>query len=363
MRSALVPAFLLACALGAPPAVAADGAQGTAERQDVVVLDNRQRLRGTVVDADRRDRVSIRTGGGIITLSRDRVVSIDLGVASRVAYTPPDDLAALVDLALWCRERGHNAEALAALTKAIALPGCPAAARGLHARLVDEKDGPEAALPLYQAWRTAGGDDPTHLARLAQLEQLTEGTSEPARPAPAPPAVVTAPPPPPARGLDAGWRAEAADWANGTTVEAAALPDEDGREIAGMRLTAAAGSKDKGAIRRQVRLDLSDPATSTVSFRAQNPGTRDLALAVAVKTGGNWTYYESLVQRVPAGRATVLRFDLHAPTWKSAAGGWRHDSKVGDLADVRELQILIMNGGNPADIVIGGIDIRSNKDL
>ncbi len=360
MRCALVPALLLCCALSAPPAAAADDA---AERQDVVVLDNRQRLRGTVVDADRRDRVSIRTGGGIITLSRDRVVSIDLGVASRVAYTPPDDLAALVELALWCRERGHNAEALAALAKAIALPGCPLPARGLHARLVDEKDGPEAALPLYRAWRAAGGDDPTHLARLAQLEQLTEGSGDTTRPPPAPPAVVTTPPPPPARGLDAGWRAEAADWANATTVEAAALPDEDGREIAGMRLSAAGGTKDKAAIRRQVRLDLSDPATSTVSFRVQNPGTRDLALAVAVKTGGGWTYFESLAQRVPAGRATVLRFDLHAPTWKSAANGWRHDGKVGDLSDVRELQILIMNGGSPADIVIGGIDIRSNKDL
>jgi hypothetical protein len=345
---------------------AADPAPG--ERQDVVILDNRQRLRGTVIDAERPDRITIRTGAGTITLARERVVSIDLGVASRVAYTAPDDAAALIELALWCRARGHNAEALEALTKAVALPGCPLAAKGLHARMVDERQGPEAALPLYRAWRAAGGDEPEHLARLAQLEAAGAGSGplvavEGNRPPPAPPAQVTPPPPPAAKGLDAGWRAEAADWANTTTVEAAALPDDGGRDIAGMRLSAAGGSKDKGAIRRQVRLDLSDPATSTLTFRAQNPGTRDLALAVAVKTGNGWTYFESLAQRVPAGRAAVLRFDLQAPTWKSAASSWRHDGRVGDLNDVRELQILIMNGGAPAEVVVGGIDVRSNKDL
>lgn len=298
MRLSLSPLpLLLLIVIGSAPVLAVD-----ADALDLVVLDNRQRLRGTITDADRPDRITIKTAGGSMTIQRSRVVAIDLGVTSRVAYTAPDDAQGLYDLALWCQANDHDTQALEALTKAIALPGCPLPARGLHARLVDKLKGPEAALPLYRAWRTAGGDDPTHLARLAQLEAIT-GPLDPNRPPPAPPAVVTQPTPPTPKGLDAGWRAEAPDFANTTQVEPSTLPDEDGKDIAGVRVLAAAGAKGKAAIRRSVRLDLSDPATSTLSFRAQNPGTQDLALTLAVKTGSGWGYFEALPQQI--GRAHV----------------------------------------------------------
>lgn len=139
---------------------------------DTIILVNEQRFQGTVL-SDQPDPsvVAVNTGSGIMRIRRDLVARVEYGLIARMAQVKDDDLAALIDLAHWCRINRRNPEALLLLTKAVALPGCDLETRGFYAQLVDETDGPEKALPLYIAYRNAGGTDPDILARLDVLQK------------------------------------------------------------------------------------------------------------------------------------------------------------------------------------------------
>lgn len=333
---------------------------------DVVVLKNGQRIAGTIdpsVDTG-PDQVAIKTSNGILRLPRDAVASEDLGFDARKARLKKDDLAGHLSLAMWCRAQGMNAEAFALLEHAVRLKGVPLGARALHARLVDEDDkrgGPQKALELYRRYKQDGGDDPATLQRLAQLEkaiadfeaQANAVTSTPAVPKPVPTIQ---------GGLESkGWDNEAPQWSNPVRPQIITVPTDAGAAPA-LKIDFKGGAQEKATIKRTAHLTIGDD--SVLTFFAQTPGDKPLTLAIGIKTGSKYLFHESPQQQVKPGQEfQKLRFDFKAANFKSAASGWNYNTRVADLNDVKEIQVLIYNGQTDGTLIISNMGFPAKPDL
>lgn len=353
-----VPAviLLLACAaLGTP-----------GNSADVVVLKNGQRIAGTIdpsVDAG-PDQVAVKTSNGILRLPRDAVASEDLGFDARKARLKKDDLAGYLSLAMWCRAQGMNAEAFALLDHAVRLKGVPLAARALHARLIDEDDkrgGPQKALELYRRYRADGGDDALTLQRLAQLEKVIADFESQANAVTSAPAVAK-PAPTIQGGLESkGWDNEAPQWSNPVRPQIITVPTDAGAAPA-LKIDFKGGQQEKATIKRTAHLTIGDD--SVLTFFAQTPGDKPLTLAIGIKTGSKYLFHESPQQQVKPGQEfQKLRFDFKAANFKSAASGWNYNTKVTDLNDVKEIQVLIYNGQTDGTLIISNMGFPAKPDL
>ncbi len=280
----LLPACL-ALALAAGPLASAD----------IIVLDNGQRISGSLDEKAERQpgQVAINTGNGIIRIDKEHIHKEDLGYESQRARLKVDDLKAVVGLGRWCRVKGMNEQALELMQIAVALPGVELPERALHARLTDELKGPEAALPLYVAYRQDGGKDPETISRLETLEKIKAGDegapvagNAPAAPLPAVPnagagiglvaagevAKATAANPPKAMvnlndGLETkGWVAEALQYSDPVEARVVTLPTADGGTSKALEITFKAGKMDKAAVRRIIKLSVTDDSVLTTSM-------------------------------------------------------------------------------------------------
>jgi hypothetical protein len=336
-----------------------------AHAADLVVLTNGQRISGTIdpsIDVG-PDQVAINTGNGILRLPKSSIATEDLGFDARKKRLKPDDLPGHLALAAWCRSQGMNQEALALLDRAVKLPGVTLAARALHARLVDEDDkrGPRAALDLYRAYKKDGGDDPATLARLAQLEKVIADFESQSS------AVSTAPPAPKPvptiqGGLESkGWDNEAPQWSNPVKPQVVSLTTEAGIAPA-LKIEFKGGTQEKATIKRTAHLTISDD--SVLTFFAQNPGDKPLSIAIGVKTGTKYLFHESPQQQIKSSKDfQKLRFDFKAANFKSAASGWMYDTRVADLNDVKEIQVLIYNGSLDGALIISNMGFPAKPDL
>jgi hypothetical protein len=375
MRPTLPACLVLALAIG--PLAGAD----------IIVLENGQRISGNLDEKAEHQpgQVAINTGNGIIRISKEHVHQEDLGYETRRARLKVDDLKAVVDLGRWCRNKGMNDKALELLQIAVALPGVELPERALHARLTDELKGPEAAIPLYEAYRQDGGKDPETISRLETLEKIKAGpdavtaaTDNPAAPLPSVPnavpssdAVATAPAPlaPNAPkqlpnlgdGLETrGWVAEALQYSDPVEAKVVSLPTADGGTSKALEITFKAGKMDKAAVRRIIKLSVTDD--SVLTFYAQNPGEKPINIAVAVKTGDKWEFHESPLMRVKPGDFQQLKFDLKASNFKSLATSWANTGKVANLDDVKELQLLIY-GKAEGSLIIQNMGFPPKQDM
>lgn len=362
-----------AVVVATPPADGAGQRTGPAPpaiEHDTVILTNEQRFLGTVL-SDQPDpaQVAINTGSGILRLPRERVARIEFGLTARMGRVKPDDLAALVDLAMWCRANARNAQALDLLTKAVALPGCALAVRGLFAQLVDEQQGADKALPLYIAYRNAGGDDGAILARLAELAAARTAWEEQMRALGLDPGASAAAGVPMAAATSSQveegyekykWDPDSLDWSAPAKPTLVTLVTPEGpRRVMQVDVEPhpSKPTVDKAAI--VLRRPLALRAGAKLTMLVANRGTADVRLGVAVKSGAEWTYFESKPQTVAATRSgqefSQLSFDLGASDFKSQASGWAHSARISNLGQVRELQILIHNGTRSASLWIAGI--------
>ena len=332
---------------------------------DVVVLKNGQRIAGTLdptADAG-PDQVAIKTANGILRVPRTSIASEDLGFDARKARLKNDDLAGHLALATWCRAQGMNSEALVLLDRAVKLKEVPLAARALHARMVDEdeKRGPQQALELYRRYKKDGGDDAATLERLAQLEKVIADfesqsntvTSAPAAPKPVPTIQ---------GGLESrGWDNEAPQWSNPVRPQIITVPTAAGAAPA-LKIEFKGGAQEKATIKRTAHLTISED--SVLTFFAQTPGDKPLSIAIGVKTGSKYLFHESPQQQVKPGQDfQKLRFDFKAANFKSAASGWNYNTRVGDLNDVKEIQLLIYNGNAEGTLIISNMGFPAKPDL
>ena len=362
MRAMVILCAALACA----------AAEAESGRDDIVLLDNHQRLTGILEDDPKSaEHVLVRGPSGTLRLRKSKVAGVELGLTSRLARVRGDDLAGLLALARWCRERGHQHETLDLLDKARRLPGFDLESAGLYAQLVDELRSPEEAVPLYAWYKSQGGKDPAILERIREL--VAAGASiDGSGTAPAT-AVVAATPQAPqevetaasGQGLELrGWAAENPQYSNKaevTTVNGGVKTGLPGvRKVLKIELPAG-GDKDKAAIKLGVNYSV-DPATAILRFTCVNQSDMPLKVAIAVKTG-EWVFHESVPQQIAAGAKTELRFDLRDATFKTQASGWVNNAKVGGLDDVKEVQLMIFNRDRAATVMISGMRFTGDQEL
>jgi hypothetical protein len=154
----------------------------------------------------------------------------------------------------------------------------------------------------------------------------------------------------------AGWKSGPAEHYNPAKI---AVPPAAEATARVLQIEYTGGAKDKAAIGHALAKDDTAPHPA-FSFTVLNPGERPVQVAIAVKTGKGWTYHESAAQTVPGqGKEPVaLVFDLEAPVYKTAATKWQASSAIADLGEIREVQILILNGSFAGQATIADAQIR-----
>jgi len=360
--------------------------------QDILTLTNKQSIFGTILEGDDPTTVDINTGSGVVRIPKSLVEWPPFyGLISERKRLDRDTLAELVHFATWCEDRDHKADALAALDRAVTMPGVDAEAIGMHARLVDESSdpsrGPPVALPMYRAYKDAGGRDPNLLARLSQLETvladhnaaLAAMNLQPLDVSGAGTTVVAQvqqPVPDTSKsGMEAKgapFQSEELQWSLPVEVQVTNLPAAEGgaRVLSvvstGVAATPPADGKrppEKVAIKKSLTYAIDD-TTSNLTFQIRNLGTRSVMVAVALKTGDRWTFYESLKQQVtPSQEFKTLNVDFKARTFKCEASKWQNSGTIVDLDQVKELQVLIYNNGQPVDLAIQGMQLGKPPEL
>jgi len=120
---------------------------------------------------------------------------------------------------------------------------------------------------------------------------------------------------------------------------------------------------EKVAIKKSLTYAIDD-TTSNLAFQIRNLGTHPVMVAVALKTGDRWTFYESLKQQVtPSQEFKTLNIDFKAHTFKCEASKWQNSGTIVDLDQVKELQLLIYNNGQPVDLAIQGMLLGKPPEL
>jgi hypothetical protein len=361
---------------GEPGAEPRTGPAPAAIEHDTVILTNEQRFLGTVLsDQPDPEWVAINTGSGVLRLARDRVARVEFGLTARMGKVKTDDLTALVDLAYWCRANARNAQALILLTKAVALPECDLTTRGLYAQLVDELEGADKALPLYIAYRNAGGTDVAILARLAELETARSVWEEQMRALGLDPGASAAAGAPMAAATSSAveegyekykWDADSIDYSSPAKSSLITLVTPEGpRRVMQIDVEPhpTKPNVDKAAI--VLRRPLTLRRGSKLTMLVANRGSADLRLGIAVKTGPDWTYFESKTQTVTATKSgqdfAQLSFDLASTDFKAQSTGWAYSASITNLEQVRELQIMLHNGSKSGSVWVAGIALEGGE--
>jgi len=305
--------------------------------RDVVILSNRHRLEGTVVAED-RDSLTIETKSGTLVIDRDQVADIDAGFTRRKAALAPGDYQAHLELVRWCLTRNRKNDALDLIARFADSEDLDLEGLRHLARLTDELRSWEEALPLYRRYRDLGGKDPALLARLEQIEQILADYEARLQEVDQQRENVQV-----AEGLEAKatWLPEDQRWANPVDVQ---MVSADGIPDKVLQLDyQSADPKKKATVRWRQSLDTR--ASNRLVMRVNNPAETPVALSIAVKAGGDWTYFESRNQQVPAdSNWHRVEFDLGGSDFKSGASDWQHQAAIDKPEDIRELQLQIHNG-------------------
>ena len=374
-RLSITLLLLVGASIGPLGATGSCAYAGDATDVDLVILDNQQRITGTLEeDPENADWAVIKTLSGTLRLRKARISGIELGVTSRYKQLKDDDLAGMIAFARWARTKNHHQAALSALDRAFNLVrinpkrAFDLEALALYGRLVDELQGPEAGLPLYRWYRTVGGTDAETITRLDQLEAIV-GRENPSLP---PAVTLKAPnlelekPATSLSGLEGlevkGWQAENPQWSN--PAQSAIVPLIGDDRLAGakraLQVTFGKGGKDKASIKKPVNLDATDSHVLSLHVRSKDAPVR---IAIAVKTG-NWVYHESTIQAVrPDDGWKDLRFDLKEATFKSEKSQWANNAPVDGLDDVKEIQVLIYNKDAEGKALISSMKFLTDKEL
>lgn len=190
-----------------------------------------------------------------------------------------------------------------------------------------------------------------------------------AAPAPAAQPVVVAPPPahPPAtlarasvgepRWIPtAGWKGGPAEHGNPAVVRV--LAESDGAGARAIEVTFTGGAKDKAVVSHAlVKEDLAPHPG--LAFTVSNPGEQPVQIAIALKTGKGWLYHESKVSLIPARTAApvALSYDLEDAVFRTLATKWQPTSTIADLGELKEVQVVILNGAQSGVVVIADVRI------
>lgn len=96
--------------------------------------------------------------------------------------------------------------------------------------------------------------------------------------------------------------------------------------------------KDKVVVMKEESLDLSEVNNIVMDVFTEVP---NIEVAVALKTGGDWTYYESAKKSIAQGWNKDVKFDLNSSDFKSEASDWNNTAALPDKDDAGQFFILI----------------------
>lgn len=152
-----------------------------------------------------------------------------------------------------------------------------------------------------------------------------------------------------------GWKSGPVE--HGNPAQVRVLAESDGAGPRAIEVTVTGGAKDKAAISHPlVKEDLAEhPA---LAFTVSNTGDRPIHLSVAIKTK-NWLYHESTVCVIPAKTTAPipLSYDLEAPVFRTLASKWEPTSAISDLGEMKEIQVVILNGPHDGKVVIADVKL------
>lgn len=154
----------------------------------------------------------------------------------------------------------------------------------------------------------------------------------------------------------AGWKSGPAEHGNPSQVRV--LAEGDGAGARAIEVTVTGGTKDKAVVFHPLaKEDLAEhPA---LAFTVSNKGERPVQIAIAVKTGKGWLYHESTVCIIPAKTAEPipLSYDLEASVFRTLATKWQPTSTIADLGELKEVQVVILNGSQAGTVVIADVQL------
>lgn len=106
---------------------------------------------------------------------------------------------------------------------------------------------------------------------------------------------------------------------------------------------------------RWVQGDPKDWASKHIlKFDLYNAGSATCA-DVAIRTGDNWTWYESKLFYLGPGWNYNITYDLTSSEWKSEATGWQYTSPLYDRDQVKTFGIGVFEYGEPGAVYIDNI--------
>ena len=226
----------------------------------------------------------------------------------------------------------------------------------LIAQLLDAQAGKQReALTYYRAWRdNYGGSDKVVLDRIAfsekhfsDYEQALNSYQEEKEVAQSQHV----------EGLETkgGWRGDNQSHANPVNVATQEI-QQNGITNSILNIAYEDGGHDKATLRRRVTFD--GRKHPVLTFQVLNSSKRDLPISIAVKSGSDYTYHESVTE-VVAGKSgwQTVSFTLQSDDWKSQASNWANNTAIDNLNNIRELQILFHNRGRKGSVAIDNIPL------
>jgi len=103
-----------------------------------------------------------------------------------------------------------------------------------------------------------------------------------------------------------------------------------------LQLAIEAGAKDKAAISRGVRIDLT--SRDAIEFDIENATGDKIGMALAIQAD---EFYESRQVWINPGPNAGVKYRLQVGDFKSKSSDWRHETKIKDLNNVRTIFLLL----------------------
>ena len=341
----LVALVFLAPLARAGEPVPKPGAEAAAEEtvleeftDDLVILKSDLAIEGRVVGRDEK-AVQLLVEYGVLSIPRAAVKRIEYNLTSRLGELAEDDHAGRYEVLARAIEEGNISQAGPRLEELVRKPGVPPEIYRLLARVCQSEGDLKRALAHWKKYALAKPDDQEAKRAVAELtEELgpeakgtaaggaakkAAGAGKPGAPGP----------PGPDEGLEVGGKWTAQGWGNPATATVQSL---EGNSVLMVDI-AAGGTKEKTAIMRQVKLNLS--GNEKLRFRVFNSGKARAGIAVALITSKD--YYESRPVPAMPGWNTDLSVDLKGKKWKCKATGWTFKAGLEGLESVRQIIFLV----------------------
>lgn len=97
-------------------------------------------------------------------------------------------------------------------------------------------------------------------------------------------------------------------------------------------------------------------AKEKITFDVYNPGGAASKVDIAISTGKDWVWYESLPHTLAPGWNYNVSFDLTSSTWKKAPD-WAYTHPIGDLGQVKKLDIGFFGYSGTGSVCIDNIRV------